>query len=348
MPRSNATAAGACDGCPAGEPAGRRVCVRARGGRTAGCWPPPRLSASHPSSRLAGCSRRPPCLHACPPWPRRQASRSSRCWLPLVQTGWLLIPSTPACLAAPARRHPGAQAAGRPRAGQGAGERGRDHGRRHPARLRQGAAAQVRARVRQSDLCFGFFLGCKRRGAVLPDAAKERPLRRAPGCGLRGVVAPARTRGPQLRALAARGGARAVAQAPGRPLTISAPPSRRRHRRSGTVVRVGPGKQDGEGGRKAPKVKEGDRVIYFKCVRCRGAGWWVRVPWRRALDGPRWCEPPQSCQGLGLVGVRDQLLPRRPPATPQVRGRQHGDALGREVQRAARAGHPGQALERSQ
>lgn len=33
---------------------------------------------------------------------------------------------------------------------------------------------------------------------------------------------------------------------------------------SGTVVRVGPGKMAEDGQRKAPKVKEGDRVIYFK------------------------------------------------------------------------------------
>lgn len=33
---------------------------------------------------------------------------------------------------------------------------------------------------------------------------------------------------------------------------------------SGTVVRTGPGKLDDDGKRVAPKVKEGDRVIYFK------------------------------------------------------------------------------------
>lgn len=33
---------------------------------------------------------------------------------------------------------------------------------------------------------------------------------------------------------------------------------------SGTVVRCGPGKQDDDGERKAPKVNPGDRVIYFK------------------------------------------------------------------------------------
>ena len=30
------------------------------------------------------------------------------------------------------------------------------------------------------------------------------------------------------------------------------------------MVRVGPGKQGEDGQRKAPKVKEGDRVIFFK------------------------------------------------------------------------------------
>lgn len=33
---------------------------------------------------------------------------------------------------------------------------------------------------------------------------------------------------------------------------------------SGTVVRCGPGKMGDDGQRKAPKVKEGDRVVYFK------------------------------------------------------------------------------------
>eukprot|EP00891_Asterochloris_glomerata_P004712 jgi/Astpho2/4712/Aster-00269 len=33
---------------------------------------------------------------------------------------------------------------------------------------------------------------------------------------------------------------------------------------SGTVIRVGPGKKDKDGTRKTPKVKEGDKVLYFK------------------------------------------------------------------------------------
>ena len=33
---------------------------------------------------------------------------------------------------------------------------------------------------------------------------------------------------------------------------------------SGAVVRAGPGKLDEDGVRKAPRVKEGDRVVYFK------------------------------------------------------------------------------------
>ncbi len=33
---------------------------------------------------------------------------------------------------------------------------------------------------------------------------------------------------------------------------------------AGTVVRVGPGKREKDGTRKAPRVKEGDSVLYFK------------------------------------------------------------------------------------
>lgn len=33
---------------------------------------------------------------------------------------------------------------------------------------------------------------------------------------------------------------------------------------SGTVVRVGPGKPDGDGERKAPGIKVGDQIVYFK------------------------------------------------------------------------------------
>ena len=33
---------------------------------------------------------------------------------------------------------------------------------------------------------------------------------------------------------------------------------------SGEVVRVGPGKQQEDGSRKAPRVKPGDKVVYFK------------------------------------------------------------------------------------
>jgi len=33
---------------------------------------------------------------------------------------------------------------------------------------------------------------------------------------------------------------------------------------TGVVVRCGPGKMGEDGARKAPKVKEGDKIVYFK------------------------------------------------------------------------------------
>lgn len=106
-------------------------------------------------------------------------------------------------------------------------------------------------------------------GVFLPDSARERPLRCACLLGQRtcvgqllalgsGMPAPpeaasGRSRLPTARLVLDRSPIDAPSLLP-LPLLC----------RSGTVVRVGPGKQDGEGGRKAPKVKEGDKVIYFK------------------------------------------------------------------------------------
>ena len=45
---------------------------------------------------------------------------------------------------------------------------------------------------------------------------------------------------------------------------IMLPDSAREKPIAGRIVRVGPGKREKDGSRKAPKLKEGDAVLYFK------------------------------------------------------------------------------------
>ena len=80
---------------------------------------------------------------------------------------------------------------------------------------------------------------------------------------------------------------------------------------TGTVVALGPGKVDEDGERKAPRVKEGDRVIYFK---------WVVVGYGR----------PGAC---GKLGQRLNTRCAHPALLLQVCRRHDADPLGHHLRR---------------
>lgn len=101
-------------------------------------------------------------------------------------------------------------------------------------------------------------------GVVLPDSAKERPLRCATS---------ARTPAFCVRAHGGRMAGGSTQQR--HPTQINTQPATRNNAQnattnnkhnSGTVVRAGPGRydKDAEGGRSKPAVAPGDRVLYFK------------------------------------------------------------------------------------
>ena len=128
--------------------AGGAACVRARARRAEGGPLAAAAPVRRPSSRPAGCSRRPPCLHACPPGPARRhpAARAAGCRLCSLAGSSFRPPL-------PASPHPPADI-----------PELRPLGDRELVRVQESA-----------DVTMG--------GVILPDSAKERPLRCAFECG---------------------------------------------------------------------------------------------------------------------------------------------------------------------